>query len=144
MRWWGKILKINKRPPSCIKHLRVYSKCVPQQKLLLEFIGNLSIKSLTCFKHQINITVVLLSCGSFFKYWSVFWMNGVLKCSTLTVHLEVTLGMIFVVLYKYLNCTADKLLMQVTLLLLTVTINYWIIILMMLFITSWSKPWSGP
>ena len=28
----------------------------------------LRIKSLTCFKYQINITVVLLSCGIFFKH----------------------------------------------------------------------------
>ena len=34
----------------------------------IPFLGNLSIKSLTCFKHQINITVVLLFCGSFFLY----------------------------------------------------------------------------
>ena len=31
-------------------------------------IGNLKIKSLTSFEHQINITAVLLSCGSFFNY----------------------------------------------------------------------------
>ena len=33
--------------------------CLPKKKL--PFIENLRIKSLTCFKHQINITVVLLS-----------------------------------------------------------------------------------
>ena len=40
--------------------------CVPQQKL--PFIRNLRVKYLTCFKHQINITVVFLSCESFFKH----------------------------------------------------------------------------
>ena len=48
--------------------------------------------------------------------------------------------MIFVVLYKYLNCAADKLLTQVTLLGLNVTIDNRIILLIMLFITSWCKP----
>ena len=32
------------------------------------FTGTLRIKSLTYFRHQIDITVVLLFCGSFFKY----------------------------------------------------------------------------
>ena len=43
----------------------------------LPFIGNLKAKSWTCFKHQINITVVLLACEMFFKYKSMFWVNGV-------------------------------------------------------------------
>ena len=29
------------------------------------------------FKHQINITVLLLFCQSFFQYWSVFWGNEI-------------------------------------------------------------------
>ena len=32
----------------------------------LRFIENLRIKSLSCFKHQVNITVFFLSCGCFF------------------------------------------------------------------------------
>ena len=35
-------------------------------------------KSLNCFKHQINIVVVLLSCRYFYHYWSVCWVNKVL------------------------------------------------------------------
>ena len=35
-------------------------------KKKLPLIENLRIKSLNCFKHQINIIVVILSCGSFF------------------------------------------------------------------------------
>ena len=31
-----------------------------------------------------------------------------LKCDRLAVHFGLTLDMIFVVLYKYLNCAADK------------------------------------
>ena len=61
--------------------------------------GNLRIKSLTRFKHQINITGVLLSCGS---------LNGVFKCNKLAVHFKLTLDMIFAVLCKQLNCIADK------------------------------------
>ena len=59
-------------------------------------------KYLTCFKHQINITVVFLSCGSFFKYQSVFWVNGVFECNKF-VH-KLTLDMIFVVLIVKLYC----------------------------------------
>ena len=65
-------------------------------------------KSLTCFKHKINITVVLLSFGSFFNYLSVLCVNVVFKYNILAVYFKLTLDMIFAVLYKYLNCTADK------------------------------------
>ena len=34
----------------------------------------------------------------------MFKVNGLLKCNRLAVHFKLTLGMIFVVLYKYLNC----------------------------------------
>ena len=40
--------------------------CVHQQKLSL--IENLRTKYLTCLKHQINKTVVLMFCGSYFQY----------------------------------------------------------------------------
>ena len=63
----------------------------------------------------------------------MFWVNGLFKCNKLAVHFKLTLDMIFVVLYKYLN-------RAVTLILLTATINYRIILLLMLFITSWCKP----
>ena len=70
--------------------------------------GNLRVKSLTRFKHKLNITVVLLSCGSFFKYESVFCVNGIFESNKLAVHFKLTLDMTFVVLNKYLNCAADK------------------------------------
>ena len=70
--------------------------------------GNLRIKSLTCFKHQINIIVVLLSCGSSFKFKSVFCVHGVFKCNDLAVHFKLNLDTIFVVLYKYLDCATEK------------------------------------
>ena len=38
----------------------------------------------------------------------MFWVNGVFKCNKLAVHFKLTFGIIFVVLYKYLNCAADK------------------------------------
>ena len=92
-------------PPPEGKKVTVYDTFyVPQQKLL--FIGNLRIKSLTWFKHQINIAIVLLSCGSFLKNWSKFWVNGVFKCNKLAVHFKLVLDRIFVVLYKCLNCAA--------------------------------------
>ena len=108
---------------------------VPQKKFL--FIENLRIKYLTCFKHQINTIVVLLFCGSFFQYYSVFWVNGVFKCYKLAVHFELTLDMIFVVLYKYLNCAVYKIIEigHIT----DCNANYKIISLMMLFINSWCK-----
>ena len=81
---------------------------------------------------------VLLSYVSFFKYYRVFWAYGVLKCNKLAVHFKLTLDMIFVVLYKYLSCHAEKIIDKD--LVLTVTINYRIILLMILFITSWCKP----
>ena len=70
--------------------------------------ASLRIRYVTCFEHQINITVVLLSCGSFFRYKSVFWVNLVFKCNKLTSHFKLTLDMISVVLHKKLNCAADK------------------------------------
>ena len=48
-------------PPE-VKNSIIYS--VRQKKL--PFIENVRIKSLTCLKHQINITVALLFCGMFF------------------------------------------------------------------------------
>ena len=37
------------------------------------------------------------------------WLNKWLfKCDKLTVHFKLTLDMIFLVLYEYLNCAADK------------------------------------
>ena len=39
---------------------------------------------------------------------SVFWVNGVFKCNKLAANFKLTLGMIFVVLYKYLNCAFNK------------------------------------
>ena len=53
------------------------------------------------------------------------------------VHLNLNLEMIFGVLCKYLICAAD---MEVTLLVLTVTVNRRIRLLMMLFFTSLCKP----
>ena len=38
----------------------------------------------------------------------MFCVNGVLKCNKLAVNFKLTLGKIFVVLYKYLNCAGDK------------------------------------
>ena len=43
----------------------------------------------------------------------MFWVNylhvfTVFKCNKLAVYLKLTLDMIFVVLYKYLNCAADE------------------------------------
>ena len=35
-------------------------------------------------------------------------MYGVFKYNKLAVHFKLTLDMIFVFLYKYLNCAADK------------------------------------
>ena len=61
-------------------------------------------KSLTRFKHQINVTVVLLSCRSFFQNQSICWKNRIFKCNKFAV----SLCMIFAVLYKYLNCDVDK------------------------------------
>ena len=52
---------------------------------------------------------MLLFCGNFFQFLSgIFWVNGVFKCNKLTVHFKLTLGMVFVILYKHLHCTADK------------------------------------
>ena len=68
----------------------------------------LRINFLTCFKHQINITIVSLFYGNFFRYESVFCVHGVFKCNKLAVYFKLTLDMISVVLYKYLNCTAEK------------------------------------
>ena len=79
---------------------------MPQQKLA--FTGNLRIKFLTCFKFQINITVVLLSCESFFKYQLAFCVHGVFKCNKLAFDFELTLDMISVALYRYLNWGAEK------------------------------------
>ena len=50
-----------------------YKFCVPQEKL--QFIENLTIKSFTSFKHQINITIVLLLCGSFFQFFIPLFLN---------------------------------------------------------------------
>ena len=77
----------------------------------------------------------------------MFWVNylnviRVFKCNKLAVYFKLTLGMTFVVLYKYLNCAADEILTQVALLLLTVAMNYRIVLLTMLFITSWYKPFK--
>ena len=38
----------------------------------------------------------------------MFWVNGVFKCNKLAVNFKLTLDMIYVVLYKYLNCAGDK------------------------------------
>ena len=43
----------------------------------------------------------------------MFWVNYLnvfraFKCNKLAVHLKLTLDMIFVVLYKKLNCAADE------------------------------------
>ena len=38
----------------------------------------------------------------------MFCVNGVYKCNKSAVHFKFTLDKIFVVLYKYLNCAADK------------------------------------
>ena len=43
------------------------------------------------------------SISQWFRY-----INGVLKCNRLAVHFRLTLDMIFVVLYKFLNCAVDK------------------------------------
>ena len=69
-----------------------------------------SIKSLNVLKHQINVTltVALMFCRGFFQYYSVFWVNGVFKWNKLPVYFKLILGMIFVVLYKHLNCAVDK------------------------------------
>ena len=97
-------------------------------------------KIFNLFKHQIKITVVLLSCGSFFKNWSAFWVYGVFKCNKLAAHFKLTLDLICVVLYKYLNCTADKTIDAGETARTAVTTNYRIILLMMLLITSLCKP----
>ena len=47
--------------------------------------------------------------------------------------------MIFVVLYKYLNCAVDKAIEPGHAISTDCNTNYWIILLMMLFITSWCK-----
>ena len=84
-------------------------------KMLFE---NLRIRTLSCFKHHINIAVVLLSSGSFFLYKSVLWVNGVLIImqhflANLSIQLEVHFieikGMTLMV-YNYINCFVDKLL----------------------------------
>ena len=78
-----------------------------------------------------------LSCRSFFKYQSVLCVNGVFKCDELLQSInprDEIYGSIQIV--KLLI----KLLMQVTLLILAVTINYRIILWMMLFINSSCKP----
>ena len=56
----------------------------------------------------LNRNLHLLYCGNFFKYYSVFWVNGVYKCNKLSVHFKLTLDMVFVVLYRYFSCAADK------------------------------------
>ena len=38
----------------------------------------------------------------------MFCVNEAFKYKKLAVHFKLTLDMIFVVLYKYLNCAADK------------------------------------
>ena len=38
----------------------------------------------------------------------MFCVNGVFKCNKLAVHFKLAMDMKFVVLYKYLNCGADK------------------------------------
>ena len=75
---------------------------MPQQKLA--FTGNLRMKFLICFKFQTNITVALLSCGSFLP----FCVHGVFKCNKLAFDFELTLDMISVALYRYLNWGAEK------------------------------------
>ena len=99
------------------------------------------IKPLTCFKHQINITltIVLLFCRGFSLYYSVFWVNEIFKWNKLPVHFKLILGMIFVVLYKYLNCAVDKTIDNDHTTNIYCNTNYRIILLM-LFITSWCQP----
>ena len=64
----------------------------------------------------------------------------VFKCSKLAVHFKLTLGMIFVVLYKYLNCVNDKTIDNGHTTSTDCNTNYRIILLIMLFITPWCKP----
>ena len=104
--------------------------------IILSFTANLRIKSLNCLKHEINITVALLFCGSFFQYKSVFWINGVFNCNKLAVHFQLILGMIFLVLHNDLNCAVDKTIDTGHTTTTDCNINYRIILLMVLFITS--------
>ena len=97
--------------------------------IILSFTANLRIKSLNCLKHEINITVALLFCGSFFQYKSVF-------CNKLAVHFQLILGMIFLVLHNDLNCAVDKTIDTGHTTTTDCNINYRIILLMVLFITS--------
>ena len=57
--------------PPTVKNSIIYSKFnnFVYVKRNFTFIESLRI-TLTCFKHQINIAVVLLFCGSFFQYYS--------------------------------------------------------------------------
>ena len=90
---------------------------------------------------------MLLSCESFFKYQSVFCVHGVFKCNKLAIHFKLFCK--YSVNYSGNNFCGSikilklwlliKLLTEVTMLVLTVTINCRMIILMMLFITSTCK-----
>ena len=74
----------------------------------------------------------------------MFKVNGLLKCNRLAVHFKLTLGVIFAVLYKYLNCVAYKAIdAGHTAITVTETINYGKILLL-LFITFWWKRWYVP
>ena len=44
----------------------------------------------------------------FVQVCSMFYVSGVFKCNKLALHFKLTLHVRFVVLYKYLNCAADK------------------------------------
>ena len=74
----------------------------------------------------------------------MFKVNGLLKCNRLAVHFNLTLGVIFVVLYKYLNYVASKATdAGHTAITVTETNNYGIILLL-LFITFRCKRWYVP
>ena len=64
------LTNISSTPPSELKKgSTMYSKfnTFVYLRKIVPFIENLRIKATTCFKHQINITVVLLFCESFFQ-----------------------------------------------------------------------------
>ena len=71
----------------------------------------------------------------------MFCVHRVFKYNKLAVGFKLTIVIVFVVLYIYLNCAADKTIDEghIDCNVLTVTINCRIILLMMLFITSLCK-----
>ena len=61
-----------------------------------------------CISIEDSICWKLLSCGIFFKYYSKCFVHRAFKCNKIAVHFKSTLDVLFMVLYKYINCAADK------------------------------------